>query len=178
MCIRDRLKDLVKSKLENKLKGESSRIAGLLVQYEELTKKSKESEKDKLDEIFGANRSEVTKPDGYQDLLSLHHELNAFRSSFPHLSFSNVESNSYLAQQKKDVRDQIADSNSTIEDRINNFLEGHRSPIPDQSNTQLVEAFEKAEAFREKATEFSDFCLLYTSPSPRDATLSRMPSSA
>ena len=26
--------------------------------------------------------------------------------------------------------------------------------------------------------EESDFCLLYTSPSPRDATLSRMPSSA
>ena len=26
--------------------------------------------------------------------------------------------------------------------------------------------------------EMSNFCLLYTSPSPRDATLSRMPSSA
>ena len=28
------------------------------------------------------------------------------------------------------------------------------------------------------ATRFMDTCLLYTSPSPRDATLSRMPSSA
>ena len=28
------------------------------------------------------------------------------------------------------------------------------------------------------AIELSKFCLLYTSPSPRDATLSRMPSSA
>ena len=27
-------------------------------------------------------------------------------------------------------------------------------------------------------TRMSDYCLLYTSPSPRDATLSRMPSSA
>ena len=27
-------------------------------------------------------------------------------------------------------------------------------------------------------SEISKFCLLYTSPSPRDATLSRMPSSA
>ena len=30
----------------------------------------------------------------------------------------------------------------------------------------------------ERVTELSDTCLLYTSPSPRDATLSRMPSSA
>ena len=29
-----------------------------------------------------------------------------------------------------------------------------------------------------QALELSDICLLYTSPSPRDATLSRMPSSA
>ena len=28
------------------------------------------------------------------------------------------------------------------------------------------------------ASELNDICLLYTSPSPRDATLSRMPSSA
>ena len=36
--------------------------------------------------------------------------------------------------------------------------------------------------YEEKKQEFIDnldmFCLLYTSPSPRDATLSRMPSSA
>ena len=30
----------------------------------------------------------------------------------------------------------------------------------------------------ERAIEGCDYCLLYTSPSPRDATLSRMPSSA
>ena len=29
-----------------------------------------------------------------------------------------------------------------------------------------------------KNSEYTDSCLLYTSPSPRDATLSRMPSSA
>ena len=32
--------------------------------------------------------------------------------------------------------------------------------------------------FEDNAIELYDFCLLYTSPSPRDATLSRMPSSA
>ena len=31
---------------------------------------------------------------------------------------------------------------------------------------------------RKGADEYGDDCLLYTSPSPRDATLSRMPSSA
>ena len=34
------------------------------------------------------------------------------------------------------------------------------------------------DAFLEIANDHSDSCLLYTSPSPRDATLSRMPSSA
>ena len=34
------------------------------------------------------------------------------------------------------------------------------------------------EALTEKGSDLDIFCLLYTSPSPRDATLSRMPSSA
>ena len=33
-------------------------------------------------------------------------------------------------------------------------------------------------SIREQLLALSDYCLLYTSPSPRDATLSRMPSSA
>ena len=32
--------------------------------------------------------------------------------------------------------------------------------------------------YSEKILEYTNSCLLYTSPSPRDATLSRMPSSA
>ena len=35
-----------------------------------------------------------------------------------------------------------------------------------------------AGAWDQKVKEHRDSCLLYTSPSPRDATLSRMPSSA
>ena len=38
----------------------------------------------------------------------------------------------------------------------------------------FADYIEKHKKFDEQAT----FCLLYTSPSPRDATLSRMPSSA
>ena len=39
-----------------------------------------------------------------------------------------------------------------------------------------IEAEENGEL--DDALEHARFCLLYTSPSPRDATLSRMPSSA
>ena len=44
----------------------------------------------------------------------------------------------------------------------------------DVSHAQIVEQVEQAFAALPKTTS----CLLYTSPSPRDATLSRMPSSA
>ena len=36
----------------------------------------------------------------------------------------------------------------------------------------------ESEAFKQDAINYFTGCLLYTSPSPRDATLSRMPSSA
>ena len=45
----------------------------------------------------------------------------------------------------------------------------------DEGLSQLGDSIDSA--FNELAEEFGD-CLLYTSPSPRDATLSRMPSSA
>ena len=56
--------------------------------------------------------------------------------------------------------------------------------ITDQA--QYFEAFQLADCQSENkkyqqfvtATEYKKSCLLYTSPSPRDATLSRMPSSA
>ena len=49
--------------------------------------------------------------------------------------------------------------------------------------TKKLEIIENLEKQREllnsiSKTYFSNCCLLYTSPSPRDATLSRMPSSA
>ena len=43
---------------------------------------------------------------------------------------------------------------------------------------QLLQAVKKARAESEGAHIRNISCLLYTSPSPRDATLSRMPSSA
>ena len=48
-----------------------------------------------------------------------------------------------------------------------------------QTNFTSVEDFIKAQKIIEKqASPINEICLLYTSPSPRDATLSRMPSSA
>ena len=44
--------------------------------------------------------------------------------------------------------------------------------------TLYQSAFSKNETIRYYAYMMFDRCLLYTSPSPRDATLSRMPSSA
>ena len=48
-------------------------------------------------------------------------------------------------------------------------------------NTEVLQnprIFEEGSAFNGLVTENNQVCLLYTSPSPRDATLSRMPSSA
>ena len=49
----------------------------------------------------------------------------------------------------------------------------------DTARTSLIDMHLPAENFEEyECKEEIDCCLLYTSPSPRDATLSRMPSSA
>ena len=50
-------------------------------------------------------------------------------------------------------------------------------PIPDKLVDQVI-GQEAASIVVRKASEQRRHCLLYTSPSPRDATLSRMPSSA
>ena len=47
--------------------------------------------------------------------------------------------------------------------------------IEDTDQNRMVE---QAEEYIIEALNWSGICLLYTSPSPRDATLSRMPSSA
>ena len=44
--------------------------------------------------------------------------------------------------------------------------------------TKFTIAISSAKGGVGKSTFATNFCLLYTSPSPRDATLSRMPSSA
>ena len=43
---------------------------------------------------------------------------------------------------------------------------------------EVLNELEKWESRKEKVKERYDSCLLYTSPSPRDRPLSRMPSSA
>ena len=55
------------------------------------------------------------------------------------------------------------------------FRERARTEAP--LRTSPREALEKMTSIRSRVTQ-SDLCLLYTSPIPRDATLSRMPSSA
>ena len=49
--------------------------------------------------------------------------------------------------------------------------------LPNRVRLKLSEPIKSFETFRENVTKDSD-CLLYTSPSPRDRTRSRMPSSA
>ena len=52
-------------------------------------------------------------------------------------------------------------------------LQGVGEPKPDVKWLRPIK-----ESFNASTKDSSIFCLLYTSPSPRDATLSRMPSSA
>ena len=61
-------------------------------------------------------------------------------------------------EQMKTVVDAILDKGLTIEEMIDVCVENN--------------------ADEENANTLIETCLLYTSPSPRDATLSRMPSSA
>ena len=58
------------------------------------------------------------------------------------------------------------------------FLErlGHYNPLTDPADVFIDE--EKALKWLRRGAQPSDTCLLYTSPSPRDGLLSRMPSSA
>ena len=61
-----------------------------------------------------------------------------------------------VSQQLKDVNEDLSTKNSTLR----------------KENKDLEESLDKAKK------GISQICLLYTYPSPRDATLSRMPSSA
>ena len=50
--------------------------------------------------------------------------------------------------------------------------------LRDYFQNRVCELIPKTELWGDKANRLPNTCLLYTSPSPRDATLSRMPSSA
>ena len=47
-----------------------------------------------------------------------------------------------------------------------------------RANTEVSKSMERLATGKQNANAGDRSCLLYTSPSPRDATLSRMPSSA
>ena len=73
-----------------------------------------------------------------------------------------------------------ADEQSDILDYIEQ-LKGAETQGEEEEDDDVVEELEKAAAEAQQDAQEQDeeeTCLLYTSPSPRDATLSRMPSSA
>ena len=54
----------------------------------------------------------------------------------------------------------------------------HAENINKNKDLKLLYVYEKIELLCKKAKKQYNCCLLYTSPSPRDGLLSRMPSSA
>ena len=60
--------------------------------------------------------------------------------------------------------------------RLHQILAGNKKKLLREMKSDMQEASKELQF--EKAARLRDDCLLYTSPSPRDATLSRMPSSA
>ena len=52
-----------------------------------------------------------------------------------------------------------------------------RAGLPNKE-PQILKIWEDTKLFKKLREQRKNSCLLYTSPSPRDATLSRMPSSA
>ena len=73
-----------------------------------------------------------------------------------------------VKQMKEEVDHAVKVSNYYVDDKVSNIstTKGNQYHLND------------AGAIEHIPTALSKLCLLYTSPSPRDATLSRMPSSA
>ena len=63
------------------------------------------------------------------------------------------------------------------EEKVKNCIK-NATLAPNSSNMQLWEFYHITDKKVLSQLSKACFCLLYTSPSPRDATLSRMPSSA
>ena len=81
--------------------------------------------------------------------------------------------------------DRISDANMTIgpggpiDHEMSRWTASGMAQILDQSpEAAFTEARESLRLYQSGAGRYSDVCLLYTSPSPRDGLLSRMPSSA
>jgi len=76
----------------------------------------------------------------------------------------------------KDIRDKLAIESKRL-DEINAFLMNPKNKLVNDI-LAVVEKYGGPEEINRKARESGNVCLLYTSPSPRDRTRSRMPSSA
>ena len=81
------------------------------------------------------------------------------------------------------LKEQAAEAESIAFDDFSSLIQRDFKPKNDESRDKIQAAVATlAQQALEDATTISDdvfsTCLLYTSPSPRDATLSRMPSSA
>ena len=80
--------------------------------------------------------------------------------------------------------DTVADFGAVIVDRQNRVIESLGVLVTEEADKNLHFALGNPKETKKKyqlllnAGKRSYICLLYTSPSPRDATLSRMPSSA
>ena len=71
----------------------------------------------------------------------------------------------------KEVRDALVDGKPLV--ALESTIMTHGMPFPENLETAL-----SVESIIREESVVPATCLLYTSPSPRDATLSRMPSSA
>ena len=62
--------------------------------------------------------------------------------------------------------------------KVRRFLQGLKELRTDQKDAMIQARLKKIKDTNIKKSDVTFFCLLYTSPSPRDGLLSRMPSSA
>mgnify|MGYP003324891645 CR=1 FL=1 len=84
----------------------------------------------------------------------------------------------YLMDQFGNLMEQVGDGfGGPLQEELISRLEQTIADFHEEVNEMLTNLKENSEKRHERLKEIWD-CLLYTSPSPRDATLSRMPSSA
>ena len=83
-----------------------------------------------------------------------------------------------LRKAKEDAEKLIQESNARIENTIRIIKEAQADKERTQSARQELTDFKNQIEDIEKKNKEDEICLLYTSPSPRDGFLSRMPSSA
>ena len=94
-----------------------------------------------------------------------------------HSRTEEISSKIRLVQQLEAAAEQMkSKKNKTAAEGLKEEADTIRSEVPEDAWGSLDNFKAKAEEYRSGATSYT--CLLYTSPSPRDATLSRMPSSA